>query len=193
MTVMDGRGSATPYATWDPNSSCWRTCVVTLFQQEQGEPSGTFPTSGTTRSGRLYERPTWVPRTVGSVGSALPTPRATDGPKGGPGQVNGRGEPDSLPAIGALLPTPNASVANDGEKAGTWLARAERLKEKHGNGNGAGMPLTIAVQLLPTPIAMDSRSSGGSTPQAVTLTDAVVRGKGPGATMSPPSDGGSTS
>lgn len=45
----------------------------------------------------------------------LPTPRATDGPKGGPGQVNGRGVPDSLPAISALLPTPTSQAAKHGE------------------------------------------------------------------------------
>lgn len=42
--------------------------------------------------------------------SLLPTPRASDGPKGGPGQRNGNGDADSLPAIAALLPTP---VVND--------------------------------------------------------------------------------
>ena len=35
--------------------------------------------------------------------------------------------------------------------------------------------LAIALSLLPTPTAMDSRASGGSTPSDVTLTDAVVR------------------
>jgi hypothetical protein len=36
--------------------------------------------------------------------------------------------------------------------------------------------LTSAVfQLLPTPTAMDSHSSGGNNPSNVTLTDAVVR------------------
>ena len=53
----------------------------------------------------------------------------------------------------AMLPTPNASVANYGESPETWLARREKLKEKGINGNGAGMPLSIAIQLLPTPRA----------------------------------------
>ncbi len=48
-------------------------------------------------------------------------------------------------------PTPDASVAQDGEKPDTWLARREKLKAKGTNGNGAGMPLTIAVQMYPTP------------------------------------------
>ena len=53
--------------------------------------------------------------------------------------------------VAKLLPTPAASVANDGEGPDTWLARRERVKLTAQNGNGMGMPLTIAVQLLPTP------------------------------------------
>lgn len=52
-----------------------------------------------------------------------------------------------------MWPTPSAPIPNDGEKPGTWLARAEKLKEQHKNGNGAGMPLSIAAQLWPTPTA----------------------------------------
>jgi hypothetical protein len=50
-----------------------------------------------------------------------------------------------------LLPTPAAIVPNDGEKSATWLASRERVKLTAKNGNGMGMPLSIAVQLLPTP------------------------------------------
>ena len=41
-------------------------------------------------------------------------------------------------------------MANDGEGTDTWLARREEVKARGINGNGMGMPLTIAVQLLPT-------------------------------------------
>jgi len=50
-----------------------------------------------------------------------------------------------------LLPTPAAMNPNDGEGTASWLARRERVKLTANNGNGMGMPLTIAVQLLPTP------------------------------------------
>ena len=40
---------------------------------------------------------------------------------------------------------------NDGESVETWEARRQRTKERVGNGNGFGTPLSIAVQLLPTP------------------------------------------
>ena len=48
-----------------------------------------------------------------------------------------------------LLPTPAAMNPNDGEGTASWLARRERVKLTANNGNGMGMPLTIAVQLLP--------------------------------------------
>lgn len=51
----------------------------------------------------------------------------------------------------AMWPTPNASLVQDGEEPETWLARREVLRAKGINGNGAGMPLTIAAKMLPTP------------------------------------------
>ena len=59
-----------------------------------------------------------------------------------------------------LLPTPTASVANDGEGTHTWLSRREEAKAKRINGNGMGMPLSIAVQLLGE--STDQPSEGGN-------------------------------
>lgn len=56
----------------------------------------------------------------------------------------------AIPTCAPLWPTPDASVAQLGETAETWLPRMEILKAKHGNGNGHGMPLTMAAQLGPT-------------------------------------------
>ena len=55
-----------------------------------------------------------------------------------------------------LLPTPAACNPNDGEGAETWLARRERVKLTAQNRNGMGMPLSIAVQLIPTPSVADA-------------------------------------
>src|SRR5271166_240293 len=44
-------------------------------------------------------------------------------------------------------PTPDANAMNLGEGLETFRARQKLLKAKHGNGNGAGMPLQIAAQL----------------------------------------------
>lgn len=81
-----------------------------------------------TRNGRAFVHRIWAPATAGIDGGASPI---------GPSETPG-------------LPTPAACVANDGERPETWLARRERVKAKWINGNGMGMPLTIAVQLLPT-------------------------------------------
>jgi hypothetical protein len=50
-----------------------------------------------------------------------------------------------------LWPTPDASVANDGETLESWQARREREKAKGRNGNGFGTPLAVAVRLYPSP------------------------------------------
>jgi hypothetical protein len=47
-----------------------------------------------------------------------------------------------------LLPTPAASLVNDGENVANWEARRERVKASKVNGNGMGTPLTIAAQRL---------------------------------------------
>lgn len=72
-------------------------------------------------------------------------------------------------------PTPSACIANDGEQPATWLARADTLKAKHGNGNGAGTPLTIASLMWPTPMV----PSGGrsSSAEEVAAKGAPENGK----------------
>lgn len=54
-------------------------------------------------------------------------------------------------------PTPAASIANDGENPQMWFARRERLKKTANNGNGAGVPLTVAASSWPTPAARDGK------------------------------------
>lgn len=134
----------------------------------------------------------------------LPTPRATDGTKGGPNQRGSSGDL-MLPSAVALLPTPSASAFNDTEDLDAWSARRDRVRESAGNGNGFGVPLGVAVRLLPTPTtepatgngharnlgaearllptpsAADANSSGapeGQTYRGVSLTDATVRQPG---------------
>jgi hypothetical protein len=58
-------------------------------------------------------------------------------------------------------PTPDASVAQDGEGLESWQRRRERLKAQKRNGNGCGIPLTMAAQLaapISVPTSQDNRS-----------------------------------
>ncbi len=57
-------------------------------------------------------------------------------------------------------PTPSAGLFNDAEAMETWKARNARLQAKGYNGNGMGMPLTMAVKLWPTTTVGDAKSSG---------------------------------
>jgi len=52
-----------------------------------------------------------------------------------------------------MWPTAAAMMPSDSEDPREWLARAEVLKAKHNNGNGAGMPLAVAVKLAQWPTA----------------------------------------
>jgi integrase len=116
-------------------------------------------------------------RTAGSLPDRLirllPTPQATDEHGGRPPrqrlarrrQVNLRDVATELPPIPAprpaesarsaasvvrLLPTPAAGNPNDGEDPARWLRRRARQQARAINGNGMGMPLSVAIRLLPT-------------------------------------------
>lgn len=119
------------------------------------------------RNGWLYARPTWVPRIdAHGCSSLLGTPSAADAMGGHLSRGGNRSHELLLKGQVALLPTPGANDMTGGEGA-TREARQE---------NGTGGPALRDIgHLLPTPTSMGSKASGGSTPDAVTLTDAVVR------------------
>lgn len=125
-------------------------------------------------------------RTLSRLAPLLPTPGANDstgaeGPTRSARQEKGTGGP-SLRDLPHLLPTPSATQ-NDGHDPEKFLARRERELAKGQNGNGFGLTLGMAVQLLPTPTSGDAHSSGsrkleGSKAHPGTsLTDAIVREK----------------
>lgn len=98
-----------------------------------------------------------LPGPVGGAGALpavdhLPTPNASDGSGGGqtPDKRTGHSRQliDAVLDLGCqpYLPTPAACNPNDGESIETWEARRQRTKERLGNGNGMGTPLSIAVQ-----------------------------------------------
>jgi hypothetical protein len=114
---------------------------------------------------------------------SLPTPRANSAMTVDLRTQQGRPElqPNLETVMARQLPTPNAGLFNDGEKLETWLARRDRVKAKGINGNGMGMPLSIAAQLL-TPTASDWKgrtnwqAAGRNGPQR--LADSVPTGGG---------------
>ncbi len=141
-----------PIATWNSARGAWERPETSMLCGHQVPFSETWPTSGMTRSGRLYPLPTRGLRIAGSASSSSP----------------------------GLLPTPAAGNFNDGESVESWETRRQANLAKGINGNGQGTPLAMAVQLLKTPTAQlavnggsqhpDKRREGGHGP---TLADQI--------------------
>lgn len=80
--------------------------------------------------------------------------RAANGAVRGFGSTEGP-ERSRIEDAVARWPTPAASVINDGESPTSFFERRDRLKRTANNGNGAGVPLTIAAVSWPTASARD--------------------------------------
>lgn len=105
---VSGTSSPESLANWDRATSSWRTSQLCLL--EGSTPfSERWPTSGTMRSGQLYARPTWAPRTDASACSLWPTPQSHDA-------VGGKTPAQVL----AMRERTGAGVSNLNEVAETW-------------------------------------------------------------------------
>lgn len=108
-----------------------------------------------------------------AAGRLMPTPRATDGSKGGPNQRGSSGDLMLPSAVVAMLPTPTAHDAR-----GTGPSQANR--KSPGLDAITHLVPEATPRLMPTPTATDAAASGSGhnangVPN-VTLTDATVRG-----------------
>lgn len=84
-----------PIAEWNSERQLWETDQMDLFSGRRVPYSPTFPPSGMTRSGRLLPLPASahpIDASGYSSSQVLPTPRATDGTKGGPNQRGSSGD-----------------------------------------------------------------------------------------------------
>ncbi len=166
-----GRTRSESLATWDPASSCWRTCQASLLTGMAEPWSDSWARSGMTAAGRLYplrklEHPTGV--TGGGALQHWPTPRATDGSKGG-SPTN-----DNPPPEVKRWPTP---MASDAERASTTYPKGNQTLEGtarelwptptvNGNNNRKGLSpnsgdgLATAARQWPMPAARDAKDSG---------------------------------
>lgn len=98
-------------ASADPSSSSWKTYQLSLFGGLT-EFSWDSMRWGMMRGGQLFQPQKWEPRTCENESGFLPTPRASDGEKGGPNQAQ-HGQP-SLVSIAVNWPTPQARDWKDG-------------------------------------------------------------------------------
>lgn len=212
-----GRTYAVPYATYDPGARSWKTSGRS---SRGGSTSSlkTWPASGMTSGGRLFELPAWEPPISASGGSEsrFPTPRASDGPHGGPNQRSSKGEYDALPGMVVnMLPTP---IARDWKPGTLKLGVNGRplsevvllLKTPTANlgrngaaqhpdirkGGGTDQPSMMrSPSYFPTPTAADGTGGPGTSPHrkgGMNLRTAVTHLPNGGASTCPPSADGST-
>lgn len=165
-----------------------------------------WPTVGGMRNGSLFQRPTWAPRMGANGGSATPgawmTPRAGDGPKGGPNQAGSKGD-QMLTSQAAQWMTPtvmnaqgNAYTRDRGQagqerptltgQAQQWptpdTARRgtespEQVKTRRDKSGAGGLPLQTAAACWPTPASRDGDPRRAPTRQdSLAWENKVARG-----------------
>lgn len=76
----------------------------------------------------------------------------------------------SLPG---LLPTPTASFIQDVISPERWEARRARMRERHGSGGHMGLPLGLAVRLLPSPTASEHTGPGHAAQGGLNLRTTI--------------------
>jgi len=142
MSDTCGPTSSAPFARWDRDSQSWRTSAATsLWDLELS--SLTLPAWGGLHDGELCEHPT--PELAINVldSSSLPTPRATDGTKGGPNHRGSSGDQMLPSAVMGFLPTPTAR-----ESKGVDAPRRT---------GGASLGHMASTSLLPTPTSQAAK------------------------------------
>lgn len=159
--ATSGRSSATPFAWFDRGSSCWRTSQGT-FLWDSTPFSVTLPKSGSMRSGELFERRMLAPAMpAAGFGSLLPTPAASQAGGDPERHIERKNLHDGASRskvtelalfVKALLPTP---TVGDSKSAVNRTASRQEDSEHH-----AGLTLTDAIRLLPTPTTSDSNGGG---------------------------------
>jgi hypothetical protein len=162
-----GPTSATPFASYDPESRSWRTSEATSLWALTLS-SLTLPNWGCLHAGELSELPTPEPPTVGldcsSLSAILPTPTARDHKDSAfPPRLYTQPDHGELPQTLALLSTPRARLeGNDdvsrdqGKRNLDPRARLEGNDDVSRDRGKRNLEDQISA-LLPTPVADHSR------------------------------------
>jgi len=149
------------------DGTTWSSVQTTLFEPASIQ----WPKAGVLRAGAvcMLGASPWIVRSVTGKRSGL-LPTLLSHPTGRSAEAHlamrtamGRTSPTDLEAALLLFPTPTATNPNEAEDIDNWLARRKRQAERGINGNGMGIPLGVAVRLLPAPTAADSRGARNST------------------------------
>lgn len=138
-TILDGSGlsSSESFATYDPDTSSWRTYQDSLLPEWETY-SETWPQSGMTRSGKAFRLPRLVPPIAVTESSLWPTPTAHHS---GP-DVSSRKKSVSLATAAArsenghaqAVENPGAPGTDSTSKTATTSKTKQRTRSTSGGG-----------------------------------------------------------
>ena len=147
LPPMRPKGRA--WAEWDAERDVWTTGEPDLFGDVDVFMDA-WPKSGVMAAGKVFSVPdSWLGIPEPTAGSALATPKATDGAKGGPNQSYGNGDAP-LPAQAAMLPT---IKAGDAGHTGP--------NQRFGAGNPSLAASVAGIGVLPIPNVSDAVPADG--------------------------------
>ena len=184
-----GESMRESFASYDPDTSSWRTSALSLFGGSTLY-SETWPRAGMMRSGTSYRLQPLAPRTSGKGSGLWPTPRANDNDQGYRGEGSSwkgqaRGETLHNAVKRDLWPTPRAAdfkgAVNPSETTARRVETGEAnlpeavvesqrwqtpvaddaVERKDGKYNSRGEPkLSAQVKMWPTPRASEWKGTG---------------------------------
>lgn len=146
-----GHDSSTPFAYFDPDSHCWRTCQGTLVS-DLDRYSQTWPRSGMTHNGTAYQRQPSALRTSATEYSLSLHRKPLEW----------------TPTATANQMAPSMRRRNPGVRLWPTPLTGDRIESASRTG---GMSLSTAVRLWPTPTAQDAKNS--SLPPSQQTRDSI--------------------
>ena len=157
-----GPASRRSSATWDPGTRSWRTSLVSLTDGAWVPFSADWPTSGSTRSGRLYVPRTWARPTAENDCSFWPTDDASVRTGFNRSPSPGSAFRPALAEMGAAWPTPQTS-----DSTGVVNEAAARLSHTPENSERAQLYRKVAV-IWATPTSRDYKDASALTDKVPT-------------------------
>lgn len=150
-----GRTVPAPIARWDDARDAWVEDHRTdLISGRSAVFLETWPRSGSMRSGVIFGRPTWEPRTAGSESLLLlPTVTVQDGQNtGGPAEFIRNTPPLNTRVL--MLPTPSANLGDNGG--------SQNPDKRRAGGHQPSIADVAEHKLMPTPQAHDAQQGRAS-------------------------------
>lgn len=171
MSAGSGRSSRESFATFDRQSSSWKTSRPSLFAEASDPFSDPWPYAGSMRSGICSARPTSAHRKSGSGSSSWASPTAMNASGSGYQYASGNHDGPVLTLVGQSQqwPTPLAS-------------QAKRRKRTRSHGDKRGNDTGSQALNWSTPTARDWKDGSqiGETPTNSLLGRQVLRTPMPG-------------